>query len=83
MLHDPKQQFEALVTRAVTALRVLPDEERANLLKEMETVVFRRAADAYGLPFGKEFADAFVIVVAARINDADEAEQNGDPPALQ
>ena len=78
MLHDPKQQFEALVTRAVAALRVLPDEERADRLKEMQTVVFRRAADAYGLPFGKDFADAFVTVVASRLNDPDDTEQGAE-----
>jgi len=83
MLHDPKQQFEALVTRAVSALRVLPDGERADLLKEMQTVVFRRAADAYGLPFGKEFADAFVVVVAARINDPEGDAPDVDQSTLQ
>ena len=83
MRHDPKQQFEALVTRAVAALRLLPDEERAGLLKEMQTVVFRRAADAYDLPFGKEFADAFVTVVAARLNDTDEAADDPDQSTSQ
>ncbi|HVX80837.1 MAG: hypothetical protein ACTHOR_13400 [Devosia sp.] len=77
MLHDPQQQLEELVGKAVEALRRLPDEERAALLTEMQTVVFRRAAEAYGLRHGKTFADRFVNTVALRLQE-DESEE---PPA--
>ena len=74
MLHDPQQQLEELVGKAVEALRRLPDEERAALLTEMQTVVFRRAAEAYGLRHGKTFADRFVNTVALRLQE-DESEE--------
>ena len=74
MLHDPGQQLEALVTTAVSALLVLPDEERAPLLTEMRTVVFRRAAEMYGLPVGMRFAEKFVNAVARRIDSQDSAD---------
>lgn len=67
MLHDPQQQLESLVGSAVDALRRLPDDERAGMLKEMQTVVFRRAAETYGLRHGKTFADRFVNTVALRL----------------
>ena len=73
MRHDPKQQLEALVVRAVAALSLLPDDERAPLLAEMRTVVFKRAAETYGLRHGKEFSEAFVNVVAKRIDELDNA----------
>lgn len=68
MLHDPKEQLESLVASAVEALLKLPDDERAGMLKEMQTVVFRRAADTYGLRRGKVFSDAFVNAIGRRIN---------------
>ena len=74
MLHDPKEQLESLVGKAVAALLLLPDEERAALLVEMQTVVFRRAADAYGLRHGKTFTDRFVNTVARRLNEATAAD---------
>jgi hypothetical protein len=69
MLHDPHKQLESLVGRAVDALRRLPDDERASLLTEMQTVVFRRAAETYGLRHGKTFADRFVNAVARRLDE--------------
>lgn len=69
MLHDPQQQLQSLVGNAVEALRRLPDGERAAMLREMQTVVFRRAAEAYGLRHGKTFADRFVNTVALRLDE--------------
>ena len=69
MLHDPQEQLESLVSKAVAVLRVLPDDERAAMLKEMQTVVFRRAAEAYGLKHGKTFVDRFVNAIARRLDE--------------
>jgi hypothetical protein len=68
MLHDPRQQLESMVATAVAALLRVPDEERAALLAEMRVVIFRRAAEAYGLAHGQRFADAFVNGVAVRLD---------------
>ena len=62
MLHNPNQQLESLVISAVSALKKLPDDEQAPLLTEMQTIVFRRAAESYGLRHGMTFADAFAPV---------------------
>jgi|GEM_PF-2728460 len=69
MLHNPNQQLEALVATAVAALHRLPDGERAPMLVEMETVVFRRAAESYGLRHGMNFAHQFVNAVGRRVED--------------
>lgn len=68
MHHDAGQHLESLVTTAVAALNVLPDGERAALLTEMRTVVFRRASEIYGLPAGMRFTDAFLNAVARRLD---------------
>ena len=82
MLHDPREQLESLVSSAVTALLVLPDEERAPLLTEMRVVVFRRAAETYGLGYGHRFAGAFVNAVAIRIDEAWQREHPEAAPHL-
>ena len=69
MLHNPNQQLESLVISAVSALKKLPDDEQAPLLTEMQTIVFRRAAESYGLRHGMTFADAFVNAVARRMQE--------------
>jgi hypothetical protein len=69
MLQDPRQQLISMVAIAVDALRRLPDGDRAAMLTEMRTVIFRRAAEAYGLRHGKDFADAFANAVGRCFED--------------
>lgn len=77
MLDNPDQQLASLVDSAVEALLKLPDDERAGLLGEMRTVVFRKAAETYGLRAGHQFAARFVNAVARRFDEL----ENPAPPA--
>jgi hypothetical protein len=67
MKHSP-QQFEAMVAIGAKALLKLPDEERAALLTEMRTFVFRCAAETYGMLDGWRYCEAFANEVGRRVN---------------
>ena len=70
-------QADETVKLAIRTLLKLPDDERAGLLGEMRTVVFRKAAETYGLRAGHQFAARFVNAVARRFDEL----ENPAPPA--